>query len=115
MSVSAMDIRTWLWPDHVAGKRETRRLREEHNKLACEHHELRVKMEEIHQMASVSGRWLDEHDECVSAEGHDEHEEGFPPEEPATWTPYDLEEQNNALESIAERALQALEATKGPA
>lgn len=24
----------WLWPDHIAGKRETRRLREEHNKLA---------------------------------------------------------------------------------
>lgn len=21
----------WHWPDHVAGKRETRRLREEHN------------------------------------------------------------------------------------
>lgn len=46
----------WLWPDHVAGKRETRRLREEHNKLAREHHELRIAMDEIHRMASARGR-----------------------------------------------------------
>ena len=104
----------WLWPDHVAGKRETRRLREEHNKLANEHHDLRIAMDEIYRMASVRGRWLNKKGECVSAEGHSEHEEGFPPEERAEWTPYELEEQNNTLESIAERALQALEATKGP-
>jgi hypothetical protein len=27
----------WLWPDHVIGKRESRRLREEHNALANSH------------------------------------------------------------------------------
>lgn len=26
-------MRAWLWPDHVIGKRESRRLREEHNAL----------------------------------------------------------------------------------
>lgn len=30
----------WHWPDHVIGKRESRRLREEHNALANSHHEL---------------------------------------------------------------------------
>lgn len=28
---------TWHWPDHVIGKRESRRLREEHNELANSH------------------------------------------------------------------------------
>ena len=102
----------WLWPDHIAGKRETRRLREEHNKLANEHHELRIAMDEIHRMASVRGRWLNDDNECVSAKGHDEHEEDAVPDVPATWTPYDLDEQNAAMEAISERALAALEATK---
>ena len=31
---------TWHWPDHVIGKRESRRLREEHNALANSHSEL---------------------------------------------------------------------------
>ena len=31
---------TWHWPDHVIGKRESRRLREEHNTLANSHAEL---------------------------------------------------------------------------
>ena len=43
----------WFWPDHVAGKGETRRLREEHNKLANEHHDLLIAMDEIHQMVSA--------------------------------------------------------------
>jgi hypothetical protein len=30
----------WHWPDHVAGKRETRRLREEHNAAVNSHAEL---------------------------------------------------------------------------
>jgi hypothetical protein len=28
-----MNYRSWLWPDHVIGKRESRKLREEHNQL----------------------------------------------------------------------------------
>ena len=31
---------TWHWPDHVIGKRESRRLREEHNTLANSHEAL---------------------------------------------------------------------------
>ena len=31
---------TWHWPDHVIGKRESRRLREEHNELANSHADL---------------------------------------------------------------------------
>lgn len=31
---------SWLWPDHVIGKRESRRLREQHNALANSHAEL---------------------------------------------------------------------------
>ena len=53
----------WLWPDHVAGKRETHRLREEHNKLAREHHELRIAMDEIHQMVSAKHDLLLGHEE----------------------------------------------------
>lgn len=29
-------FKSWLWPDHVIGKRESRRLREEHNALLNE-------------------------------------------------------------------------------
>jgi len=32
--------RFWLWPDHTAGKREMRRLREEHNAAVNSHAEL---------------------------------------------------------------------------
>ena len=35
-----MNQTTWHWPDHVIGKRESRRLREEHNALAGNHNEL---------------------------------------------------------------------------
>lgn len=28
-----MATKTWLWPDRVIGKRESRRLREEHNTM----------------------------------------------------------------------------------
>lgn len=31
MSAEAWPIRPWLWPSHIAGKRETGKLREEHN------------------------------------------------------------------------------------
>ena len=36
---------TWHWPDHVIGKRESRRLREEHNELADSHAELVASLE----------------------------------------------------------------------
>lgn len=57
MSVSALDIRTWLWPDHVAGKRETRRLREEHNNLAIEHHNLRIALANCIEWDAAMGGW----------------------------------------------------------
>ena len=38
---------TWHWPDHVIGKRESRRLREEHNALANSHAELMRALERI--------------------------------------------------------------------
>lgn len=76
---------------------------------------MREAIEQIQRMAEVRGRWLDdETGDCVSAKGHDEHEEDAVPEEPATWTPYDLDEQNAAMEAIAERAFAALESTKAP-
>lgn len=31
---------SWLWPDRVIGKRESRRLREEHNRVVNNHAEL---------------------------------------------------------------------------
>ena len=36
--MSEHTAKSWLWPDHVIGKRESRALREEHNALvnACE-------------------------------------------------------------------------------
>ena len=38
---------TWHWPDHVIGKRESRRLREEHNALANSHHELMAALDSM--------------------------------------------------------------------
>ena len=32
-----MTTQSWLWPDRTIGKRESRRLREEHNALVNEH------------------------------------------------------------------------------
>ena len=60
----------WFWPDHVAGKRETRRLREEHNKLAREHHELRIALsalkEEV-EMLPCEHYTAQMHDAAVAA------------------------------------------------
>jgi hypothetical protein len=38
--VQTMGNKFWHWPDHAIGKRESRRLREEHNAMANEHAEL---------------------------------------------------------------------------
>jgi hypothetical protein len=35
-----MPAQSWLWPDHNIGKRESRKLREEHNEVVEEHAEL---------------------------------------------------------------------------
>ena len=35
------------WPDHVIGKRESRRIRDEHNALFNSHHELASKLREV--------------------------------------------------------------------
>ena len=37
--------RSWLWPDHVIGKRESRTLREEHNRMVNVNIELREALE----------------------------------------------------------------------
>ena len=37
----------WLWPDHVIGKRESRKLREEHNALINSHAELLEALREL--------------------------------------------------------------------
>jgi len=40
----------WHWPDHVIGKRESRRLREEHNARMNERHEAKEALSEIHSI-----------------------------------------------------------------
>lgn len=35
--MKAEEFRAWHWPDHIARKKETRRLREEHNALFNSH------------------------------------------------------------------------------
>lgn len=42
-----MKINAWLWPDMMIGKRESRRLREEHNALVNAHTELLEREERI--------------------------------------------------------------------
>lgn len=74
---------------------------------------LREALKEIHRGANVTGRWLDASGNCVSAEGSDEHDQSAIPDDPeAVWEEYDLDEQNRQLETIAEQAAKALEATK---
>jgi len=105
-------MKAWLWPNRVISSAESARLREEHNKAVQQIEDLRETLKKIHRSASVQGRWL-LGSECVHAEGHDEHEEEFPPSEPeAEWTTYELEEQNAALESIAHMAKDAMDKTE---
>ncbi len=40
--------RTWLWPDRVVGKRESRQLRDEHNALVNSHDDLRLALAALH-------------------------------------------------------------------
>ena len=42
-----MKTESWLWPDHVIGKRESRRLRDEHNELVNVKVELAETLETI--------------------------------------------------------------------
>jgi hypothetical protein len=39
--------RAWLWPDHVIGKREARRLREEHNAAVNERADLLAALQSV--------------------------------------------------------------------
>jgi hypothetical protein len=48
-----MSARPWLWPDHAIGKREARRLREEHNATVNEHADLLAALRAI--IARVDG------------------------------------------------------------
>ena len=40
MTTTNETTQCWHWPDHTIGKRESRRLREEHNQLVNSHAEL---------------------------------------------------------------------------
>ena len=85
---------------------------EERDLLKGQIKNLREVLTSINRGASVTGRWIVDGD-CVSAEGHDEHEEDFPPDDPnAVWEEYTHEEQNTQLETIARQAEEVLEATK---
>ncbi len=54
-----MNSEFWHWPDHVIGKRESRRLREEHNARMNERHEAKEALNEIH--ATLNGvEWSSE-------------------------------------------------------
>ena len=48
MDKSTKDIaEPWLWPDHIIYKRESRRLREEHNATVNSHADLLEALEEL--------------------------------------------------------------------
>lgn len=40
-------MNAWLWPDHRIGKRESRQLREEHNKLVNSHADLVIASKQL--------------------------------------------------------------------
>lgn len=42
-----MKTKSWLWPDHTIGKRESRQLREEHNALVNSHAELLAALQAV--------------------------------------------------------------------
>lgn len=48
-------IRTWLWPDHLAGKRETRLMREEHNHAINQMKLLREALSECVEWDAMTG------------------------------------------------------------
>lgn len=48
-------MRAWLWPDHVIGKRESRRLREEHNRIYNERWELLQALKGLQKELRESG------------------------------------------------------------
>ena len=47
-----MKTKSWLWPDHNIGKRESRQLREEHNAVVNNHERLVAALREIAGIAS---------------------------------------------------------------
>jgi hypothetical protein len=47
--------RSWLWPDHVIGKRESRQLREEHNALVNSHADMRDALKQINVRLCARG------------------------------------------------------------
>ena len=48
---------SWLWPDHIIGKRESRRLREEHNALLNSHAEMYAALHGLRDWAIRLGGW----------------------------------------------------------
>jgi hypothetical protein len=52
-----MKTTSWLWPDHPIGKRESRRLREEHNKLVNSHAELLAALERALAIDAPNVKW----------------------------------------------------------
>lgn len=47
-------ITTWLWPDKTIGKRESRKLREEHNAAVTVAHELAEALEGLADCAGIT-------------------------------------------------------------
>ena len=47
---------SWLWPDHTLGKRESRRLSEEHNTAVNLQAEMAEALREVVQLAAGQGR-----------------------------------------------------------
>ena len=53
-----MKFSAFLWPDHVIGKRESRRIRDEHNALYNSHAELAAAMGDLfEQCAMMHKHW----------------------------------------------------------
>ena len=50
-----MTTQSWLWPDRTIGKRESRRLREEHNALVNEHTAMLDALRELVELAVAAG------------------------------------------------------------
>lgn len=60
ISSPASKFRPFLWPDHVIGKRESRRIRDDHNALYNSHHELLTALQFV--LPSIRGAYEQDSD-----------------------------------------------------
>lgn len=63
-----MKFAAFHWPDHVIGKRESRRIRDEHNALYNSHAELAAALADLFEQCAMMHKYWGEGNNTVAAD-----------------------------------------------